>query len=349
MNRQFAALRGIAMILVVLHHAVDLTKMAAERAGYAPLSGLGAAIVTPFYELGIYAVPLFLFISGAFLAYAAKGDPPTVSWTVVRNALKRLIWPYLLWSAVLYIEVYFHYGEVHSITEYIKKLIIGSPFDFVPLLFFFYLVSPFLVRWTQGRRGLLLVLSVGLVQLVVMNIEAPGILGFRFPGWVPNDVPIIGRTLAQYAVYFPLGVVYSMNTKVINPRLQQWKRPLLIIIIALFGIHLLHAYGVIRAPIIQYLAAAITLFYTPLIQRTAIPQVRRIEQVSKRSYGLYLIHFTLIDFLLFILASLAPGILQFQLLLMPLMFILGFTIPILTMERLSRVKQVRPVYQYIFG
>ncbi|MCA9933483.1 MAG: acyltransferase [Ardenticatenaceae bacterium] len=349
MNRQFAALRGIAMILVVLHHAVDLTKMAAERAGFAPLAGVGAAIVTPFYELGIYAVPLFLFISGAFMAYAAKGTPPAVSWKVVRNALKRLLWPYLLWSAVLYLEVFFHYGEVHSITEYVKKLIIGSPFDFVPLLFFFYFVAPFMVKWAQGRRGLLLVLGIGLVQLVVMNIEAPGILGFHFPGWMPSDVPIIGRTLAQYAVYFPLGLVYSLNAKVVNPVLKRWQRPLLILNLALFALHLLHAYGFIATPIIQYVAAVAAMMVMPLISRTAVPQVRRVEQVSKRSYGLYLIHFTLIDVLLFAISSFAPGLFRVQLLLMPLMFVLGFTIPIFVMERLSQMKQVRPVYQYIFG
>jgi len=349
MNRQFAALRGIAMILVVLHHAVDLTKMAAERAGYAPLAGVGAAIVTPFYELGIYAVPLFLFISGAFMAYAAKGTPPTVSWKVVHNALKRLIWPYLLWSVVVYVEVYFHYGEVHSVMEYVKKLIIGTPFEFVPLLLFFYFVAPFIAKWAQGRRGLLLIVGFSLLQLVAMNMEKPGILGFYFPGWMPTDIPIIGGTLAQYAVYFPLGLVYSMNAKAINPVLERWKRPLLILIIALFGLHLLYAYHVFYAPILQYVAAAVTMMYMPLIPRTAVPQVRRIERISKRSYGLYLIHFTLIDVLLFAIASFVPGLFRVQLLLMPIMFVLGFVIPIFVMEKLSQVKLVRPVYQYIFG
>lgn len=349
MNRQFAALRGTAILLVVIHHAIDLTNMAVVRAGYAPLSGVGAAIVTPFYELGIYAVPLFLFISGAFLAYAAKGEPPTVSWTVVCNALKRLLWPYLLWSVILYVEVFFHYGEVHPFTEYIKKLIIGSPFDFVPLLFFFYLVSPFMVRWARGRRGALLLLAAAVGQLVIMNIEAPGILGFRFPGWVPDDVPLIGRTLAQYALYFPLGLVYSMNAKVVNPQLVRWQRPLLALILLLFGIHLLHAYDVIELPIMQYVAAAVGLLYAPLISRNSIPQVRRAELVGKRSYGLYLIHFPLIDFLLFILTSLAPATLQLPLLIMLLMFVLGTVIPLAAMEKLARSKSARPVYPYIFG
>lgn len=107
MNRQFSALRGIAMILVVFHHAVDLTKIEVARAGNAPLSGVVLALlIVPLYELGIYAVPLFLFISGAFMAYAAKGEPPTVSWSVVRHTLKRLAWPYLIWSIILYVEVF---------------------------------------------------------------------------------------------------------------------------------------------------------------------------------------------------------------------------------------------------
>lgn len=124
-----------------------------------------------------------------------------------------------------------------------------------------------------------------------MNIEAPGILGFYFPDWAPTNVPVIGRTLAQFAVYFPLGLVYSMNAKEINPRLQQWQRPLLFIILALFAIHLLHIYGAIRLPVMQYEAAIVALLYTPLIDRKAIPQVRRLELVSKHSYGLYLMRF----------------------------------------------------------
>ncbi len=350
MNRQFSALRGIAMILVVFHHAVDLTKMEVARAGIAPLSGVvNTLLIVPLYELGIYAVPLFLFVSGAFMAYAAKGEPPTVSNTVVRNALKRLLWPYLIWSIILYVEVFFHYGEVHSIPEYIKKLIIGSPFDFVPLLFFFYLVSPLMVRWGRGWRGLLLVAGIGLIQLIVMNIEAPGILGFYFPDWAPTNVPVIGRTLAQFAVYFPLGLVYSMNAKEINPRLQRWKRPLLFIILALFAIHLLHIYGAIRIPVMQYVAAIVTLLYTPLIDRKTIPQVRRMELVSKHSYGLYLMHFVFIDLLLFAVAAFAPRLLSWQIPLMLTLFVLGLLLPIWLMEKLTQVQKIRPIYRYLFG
>jgi surface polysaccharide O-acyltransferase-like enzyme len=350
MNRQFAALRGIAMILVVFHHAVDLTAMVLRREGIAPLSGLVKTFfITPLYELGIYAVPLFLFVSGAFMAYAAKGDPPTISWTIVRNALKRLVWPYLIWSILLYILVFFHYGEVHSPTEYLKKLVIGSPFDFVPLLFFFYLVSPWLVRWGKGRRGILLLVGIGLLQLVVMNIEAPGILGFRFPDWAPGKVPLIGTTLAQFALFFPLGLVYSLNAAAINPRLEQGKRPLLFLTLALFIVHLLHAYGLIRAPIVQYLAAAVGMMYTPLINRTSIPQVRRVEIVGKHSYGLYLSHFFLLDLLLFAVASFVPRLLSWPLPLTLLMFVLGLFIPVWLMEKLSRTKRARPVYRYLFG
>ncbi len=350
MNRQFAALRGIAMILVVFHHAVDLTAMAGMRAGLAPLSGwLNTLVVIPLYELGIYAVPLFLFVSGAFMAYAAKGDPPGISWTVVRNSLRRLLWPYLIWSVLVYVLVFFHYGEAHSLTEYFKKLIIGSPYHFVPLLFLCYLISPFMIKAARGKSGLFLVIGFGLAQLVLMNIKAPGILGFRFPDWMPGDVPIIGGTLAQYAIYFPLGLVYSMNAKGVNARLQAWKRPLIALSLTLFAVHLLYIYGAIHLPVMQYVAAAIGLLCTPFIERNAIPQVRRMETVSKHSYGLYLSHFFLIDLMLFAIASFIPWLLPWQFFLIFLTFVLGLLIPVWAMERLSRIKEMRPVYRYLFG
>jgi peptidoglycan/LPS O-acetylase OafA/YrhL len=306
-------------------------------------------VVVALYELGVFAVPLFLFISGAFMSYAARGEPPALTWKVVWTSLKRIWWPYLLWSLIFYVVVFLQYGDAYSPWGYVKNLIVGYPFHFIPLLVFYYAISPILVRLAK-RFGLLLLIAIGLYQLVLMNLEVPGILGFRFPGWMEIlDPPVLGNTLAQWAIYFPLGLVYSLNAQRINPWLRRLKWALLAGTAVLFTIHLLHSFELLSAPIIGYVVAAIFLLYTPLINRKSIPRVQDFEKVGKRSYGLYLTHLITIDLSLLLIQWLIPALFNYQIVLLPLLFILGVGVPMLVMERLARWKLVRPIYQYVFG
>ena len=79
MNRQNVALSGIAMILIVLNHTIHLEFEYAAALGYSQNFGLNYYILWISQALGSFAVPIFLFISGSFVAYAAKGDPPKVT------------------------------------------------------------------------------------------------------------------------------------------------------------------------------------------------------------------------------------------------------------------------------
>src|SRR3990172_12585959 len=86
--------------------------------------------------LGILAVPTFLFISGSFVAYAAQGDPPHLSRKFLLSSLRHILIPYMIWSLVFYIFIYFYLDVQISILGYLKNLIVGYPFHFVPLLVF---------------------------------------------------------------------------------------------------------------------------------------------------------------------------------------------------------------------
>jgi peptidoglycan/LPS O-acetylase OafA/YrhL len=356
MNRQFAALRGIAMIVVVLHHAIDLTFQAMERADYAPLAGALDYVVSLFYHLGIFAVPLFLFISGAFMAYAARGNPPTLGWKVVSNGLQRMIWPYLLWSGLFYVLVYLHYGQSFSPLGYVKNLLTGYPFHFVPLLIFFYVLSPFMVWFVTRyklRYSLLLLLALAVYQVVLLNLRVPITLGFRFPEWMQLlYAPVLGATLAQWAIYFPLGLVYGLHAKQINPVLQKGRWGILALLIVLFGLGYAFEVGWLRVPVVPlaiFFASVPLLLYTPLISRSSIPQVKTFEQVGKRSYGLYLMHLIAIDLTLVVVEWLLPGLVGLPVLLILLLFAAGVLLPMVIMEKAAQLKGGRTFYQYVFG
>ena len=164
-------------------------------------------------QLGVLAVPMFLFISGSFFAYAASGNRTKLSWKPVRSSLKYILWPYLVWSIVFYALVYVWKGEQYSVLGYATKLLVGYPFNFVPILVFWYIVSPVLVRFSD-RFGWALIAVVGVYQLVLFNLVYPGAYGFQFPTWTHMLVPkIVGVTMAQWAIFFPLGLICGLKAK----------------------------------------------------------------------------------------------------------------------------------------
>ena len=86
----------------------------------------------------------------------------------------------------------------------------------------------------------------------------------------------------------------------------------------------------------------------PSIQRNWIPGARRLETVGKRSYGLYLTHLIVLDLTLWGIQALAPGLFRFQLLLLPLLFVVALFTPLLAMDGLAHSPR-RTVYRYVFG
>ena len=96
MNRQYGALSGVAIFLIVLNHAIHF---GLQTSPVGP-PWLGALIALQ--ALGAFAVPVFLFVSGAFLAYAAK----EFSVTFIRSSLERILWPYVIWSGIFYTLMY---------------------------------------------------------------------------------------------------------------------------------------------------------------------------------------------------------------------------------------------------
>jgi peptidoglycan/LPS O-acetylase OafA/YrhL len=298
--------------------------------------------------LGSFAVPIFLFISGSFVAYAAKGDPPKLTLKFLRSSLIHILSPYILWSAIFYFILYINRGIMFSVFEYGKYLIVGYPFHFIPLLAFFYLISPILIP-VGKRMPWILIMGFLVYQIFLINFKYSGTLGLNFPNWTKYLViPILGNTLADWGVCFPLGIVFSLNSQNYKPWLSKLKWLFGGLTIVMFSVALVDAQNIITAPLARFIGPIVFLFAIPVIKRNSIPAVRQFEEVGKRSYGIYLTHLIILDSLFLIISKLVPKLFQISGLLTPFMLFLGITIPIFVMTKLSK-SVFRKYYRYIFG
>lgn len=350
MARQFGALRGLAIALVVLNHSIVIGGEWVERLGYPDAADWEQIVLLILHRFGFLAVPTFFFISGAYVAYMARGKPPTVNWNSVIAVLKRILFPYLFWSLIFYVLVYIRYAEQYTLFGYFKKLVFGYPFHFIPLLLVYYISSPFLFRLAK-RFGYYLLLGIGAVQLILIASVFPGSLGSLSLDWLETfPIPsFVFETPAAWALFFPMGLVYCINAKKILPRLRQFKWVLVAITAAMFVLEILSYQDLVRFSGATYIYPLTFLFLIPLIKRNSIPAVRQLEEIGKRSYGLYLTHLVVMDLMLLAVQTFIPSLFNHQVILFLLILFVGAVgIPLITMRTMSR-SGVRTAYRYVFG
>ena len=348
MNRQFGAFTGVAMVLIVLNHSISVGLDSMVRVGVTPVPSWGMITLNVLQALGAFAVPIFFFISGSFVAYAAQGDPPRLPRKFLWASLRHILVPYVIWSILFYVLVYFQFEERFTMGGYVKNLLVGYPYHFVPLLAFYYLLSSILVVFAKRHPAILLVL-VGLYQLFSINVVNPGYLGFTFPEWARwFALPVLRTTIADWGVFFPLGLVYGMHAKALLPWMKKYLWLLLLLSAALFVLGLLNAFEILVFPIARILCPLPLTLALPAITRDRIPWVRTFERIGKRSYGLYLTHLFVLDLALLLIHSVLAGLIGIPFLLFPILFALGIIIPIALMEMAAR-GPIKRTYRLIFG
>ena len=335
MNRQYTALGGLAIIVVVLNHSILFGIEYGEANGvYLRHAELIYGIIS---AIGFFAVPSFLFISGAFIAYAAKSKK-TISKKFVINNLKRLLQPYLFWAIIFYIMVYFTRDWQYSILGYIKNLIVGFPYQFVPLIVLFYALSPILIKIGRKYPKSLIILIAG-YQLFLLIILEPSLIGrpsllVQLNVFVP---PVFGTTMAEWGVFFPLGMVLSMHNQAIKPFLQKYRSVFIGITLLLFAFMLLYLTDIISSNWPRYLAPVVFVFVLSAINRNSILGVRYLERVGKHSYSVYLMHLIILELLLIAIETFFPNLLAYPLLLFPILFIVGVGGPVFFKESIKKL------------
>ncbi|MCB8967098.1 MAG: acyltransferase [Ardenticatenaceae bacterium] len=348
MGRQLGGLRGIAILLVVLNHTIIIGANRIDALGYPGANDWRATFLLTLDELGHFAVPVFLFISGSFIAYAAGGKSKTISWKSLQSMLKRLLWPYLLWSVLFFIYTALRNGYMEPFLLYAKHLVVGYPYHFIPILIFYYALSPILVPLAR-KYSYWLILVIALCQLIMSNIQTPGLLGFTFPGWMRIFAPpVLANTFTIWGVYFPMGLVFSLHAKEFNPKLYKIRWVSLIVTIALFIAGTSPADAPYHFFLARYIYPITFMLLIPVIKRQWIPWVRHFEYVGKHSYGLYLAHMIMVDLAYWLIQLIVPGLYNYPILLRVPVFVTAVAIPLILME-ISTKLPTRNVYRYVFG
>jgi fucose 4-O-acetylase-like acetyltransferase len=337
-NRQYSALSGIAIALIILNHTIHFGVQVA------PVAAEWLWLTRSMQALGTFAVPTFLFISGAFLAYSFS----QISLRFLRASLSRILWPYAVWSVLFYLFLSVVSREHHSWSWYATSLLVGYPYHFVPLLLFWYVSALGLVKMVR-RHPILLIATVGVYQALLIAIRYPGLFGPTLPTWTSLMAPpVLAATLSEWAVYFPLGVALTLHNGQIRAQLEQLKWSAVATAGALFVLGNLDAAGTVYAPWARFVAPVPLMFALPVMVRESIPMRHWFEALGKETYGLYLSHFVVITVVVSLSQMYGPG-LDHPLMVLPGFGLIALAVPLLLMRNCARIAPLRPAYRYLFG
>jgi len=348
MSRQYAALRGIAIFLVVLNHSITLSLGYATEHNYGHPSTVEHVILVSLQTLGLIAVPTFYFISGGFQVYAMRGKPVRAAYRVIARALPHIIIPYLVWSILFYLLLFVIRGDLYTIPEYLKFILVGYPLNFVPLLLFYYLLSPLLVRLIFRWPGIAM-LAIALYQAASLIILRPALIGIDIPTWsIWLTIPGLRLSIALWGTFFPLGIAVGLYSERIIPFIKRsailW---VALSVLAYIGV-VIHELAFVRIPFASIVLPFFVVLTFPIISRESIPLVFQLEQLGRRAYGLYLSNLIWISIGLLITDLVSPGLFTRLLMLFPLLMM--FTIAALwIVMRASEKLPTSFVRRYVFG
>jgi peptidoglycan/LPS O-acetylase OafA/YrhL len=122
----------------------------------------------------------------------------------------------------------------------------------------------------------------------------------------------------------------------------------LVTIIVMLTLYVLDANSIVYAPLAGFVAATAFVLYMPSSKRDAISSYRPLEEVGKKSHGLYLMNLIVLSLMLIVIRALLPDLLDNQVLVQPILFAAGRAIPLIVMDITVR-SLARPVYRYVFG
>jgi peptidoglycan/LPS O-acetylase OafA/YrhL len=371
MTRRTFLLMGLAILGVVVSHAAGWAQIGMFNwtnrylpvtvPNYDQVGSVADYVLVVIRQLAVFSVPAFLFCSGCFVAYAARGSRGEYTWNMVRVRLIGLLIPYLLWSFVWYITDALQ-GKIYTPIEYVTGLITGradgGSYFFVPLLCQFYLLAPFIVRLAKRHWRMLLVIA-GSIQLAALGVNYWRI--FRPDSPAPPYVRCLalGWLVFLWAFYFPLGVVLGLHGDRLKRAAARYYR-------LAVGVTAVLALLAILGPEIIYRTTGREVRFVPetlapalysvafivcfgIYDQIKVPLPNSLLQLGGKSYGIYLIHIKTMEFVSRVIRYFVPVLLTRPvLIIMPINIIAGLAVPLIMMRIVSK-SPARRFYRYVFG
>ncbi len=359
MTKRLLILNGLACLMVPFHHAAayGLSAMflwtdryrAVTVPNYDQLGSLSYYLLMISRELHSFAIPAFLFVSGFFLAFMARGKKAEVGWQMVSGRIKILLPPLILWTFLRYVLLR------HPPTSLDDIL---NPYWFIVLLIQYYLLAPVLLPIAQRNWKLLLAGTI-VIQLAVWSLRYPFFLGLDFPG-LQLLIKLTPRWLfPMYLFNFSLGMVAGLNLKPFKGWLGKVKWGLLAVLIGSALLTFVEYEIADRFLVSSWIGSNFTglvdLVYATsfslcflAFEDVSLPFSRPLSELGTRSLGIYLVNIPAIYVVAVLLYDLAPWTLGNQVVYQTLLIAAGLGGPILLMELMRRSK-IRGAYRYVFG
>jgi peptidoglycan/LPS O-acetylase OafA/YrhL len=370
MSQRLLLLNGLAIVGAVVHHAMHwvLTGMFWWTDRYRMVSvpnfdqagGINFWLIRIIDQFAFVGVPVFLFVSGFFIAFTAGRDQKTVEWKIVGTRIKNLIIPYLIWSVLIIAGRLILQGERITVAEFARMLILGqavAPFYYVPLLVQLYILSPFLIPIARNRWQLL-VIGALLLQIPVTISYYVAVLKLDVP--VSGDILAIFRSwyLLDLGIWFILGIIVKLHLPAFRAWLVRITPFLLPSLILVFILGIIEWQILRQLSGIEWVAPAITAFdkifalflvlYCLSLKKLPLPFSRQLTSIGTKTYGIYLVHIPVLNFTAKVTYHVMPWLLAYPLLFLLTLTIAGLGVPLLLMEGVRR-SPARRAYVYLFG
>jgi peptidoglycan/LPS O-acetylase OafA/YrhL len=369
LSKRLFLLNGVAILGVVFNHAAGWGLVAmfywAHRylpittPNYNQIGSLPYYVLLVVRQLTVFSVAAFLFVSGFFIAYAARGSQSTLSWKIVKARIMNLLVPYVIWSVIIFVGDYF-LGIRYSLLKYLDLFFTWGatgPYYFVPLICYLYLLAPFLVPIAKTRGRLLLYIAL-LVQLGTMGLRYTAVFGIKAPGlsqmihFTPDWSP------PRWAFFFVFGIFCGFQFERLRPWLDRFKWRLLVAVVVLGLLAIIEPEVVYRTtgadwrfvpfPISTFLYSIALILCFLAFEKVPIPFSNIFSQLGARSYGIYLLHYKGMEFVARIIYHAVPWLLALELLYQPILLFFGLGVPLLFMWAIAR-SFARRYYRYLFG
>lgn len=372
MSRRLLLLGGLAILAVVCNHAAQWGTISmfwwTDRYLAVPLTideqvnTISYLVLAVVKKLSVFSVPAFLFIAGVFVAYAARGSQSSLTWKTVKVRILNLLPPYLIWSSVIFVGDALQ-GRVYTPLEYLRRLCLGQATGahfYIPLLCQLYLISPLIVSFARANTRHLLIVSA-LIHLAMVTLSylpfAGRLLGVDSPTlYVLRGIP--SWLFVRLQFFFVLGVVIGLRPKQVGELVTGYRWLLLVLVVVSALLAVVEAELALRLTELRYheevltipatvYVVALVLFFLGFSKRSFLGS-KALYQLGVRSYGIYLLNGTILEFMARASQKFVPWLLVYEIIFVVCLVALGTGIPLLLMQAVAK-SPARRYYRYLFG
>lgn len=383
MTRRFLLLMGLGILGLILNHSATFGYQATFDLAwhYRPEVAASCEDLTPpvncpnydqvhsptYWGLTLvrrfiaYGVPVFLMVSGYFIAFAAGRKDARIKWPILKARVVGLLIPYLVWSIIIFIGQALFYHRIYpSVWEYGRRLLFGGAtgsYYYIPLLIQMYLLSPILVPLAKNHWKWLLVGSA----ILMLFVET-----LRYFQLFDVGQPIVSNLISltplwffpRRLFWFALGIVFGFHISDFKPFLLRHKTKLVVGTVVFYLLSLVEFEVLLTLsgqPWIDFYSTYTTNIYAGLfmlaflsLDKLKLPLTPQIMDIGAKAFGIYLVHEQVLELVGTLMFRFTPWILGYQILYQPIMIFFALGVPLALMRLVSH-SPMKKLYKYSFG